>query len=83
MRSILIATFVGAATLAAVPAFAQGVYIGPGGVGIDSGIGHRYDRDDYRDRGYYRDRDAYRRDRFYEGRSAYERDGDRRFRDRD
>ncbi len=71
MRSILAATILGAATLVAVPAFAQGVYVGPGGVGVDTGIGRGYDRGDY-DRGYDRRRDEYRRDRRYEGRSAYE-----------
>ena len=79
MRSIIAATLIGTATLVAAPAFAQGVYIGPGGVGIDSGVrhGYGYGQRDYGDRGYERGRDTYRRDRFYEGRSAYERDGNR------
>ncbi len=79
MRSLLAATLIGTATLVAAPAFAQSVYIGPGGVGVDSGLGrgYGYGHDDYRDRGYDRGRDEYRRNRFYEGRSAYERDGRR------
>ena len=63
------AGLIGAGLLVAAPAFAQGVYIGPGGIGVDTGI-HRY-RDDYyrgRDREYDRDRGP------YEGRSVY-RDG--------
>jgi hypothetical protein len=54
--------FVGAMAMATpAPSLAQGVYIGPGGIGIDTG------RPAYRER-YYRDRDyrgyAYERERF-------------------
>ena len=66
MKSILTATLVAATVSIAAPAFAQGVYFGPGGVGVD--LGHRrdgYDRERYRD-------DYRGRDRNYEGRSAYD-----------
>ena len=71
MKNVLTAALIGSSMMIAAPAFAQGVYVGPGGVGFDSGI-HR-DRDYYRDR----DRDHYRGERSYEGRSVF-RDGDRR-----
>ena len=49
--------------LIATPLAAQGIYVGPGGVGVDPGIRLHRDRD--RDRDYrYRDREGY-----YEGRS--------------
>lgn len=72
---LLLAGLLTASTLAvAAPAMAQGVYIGPNGVGV--GIGHRHYDDYDRDRG-----DYYGRRHFYEGRSAY--DGrDRDYRDR-
>lgn len=45
------------------PAAAQGVYIGPGGVGVDAGPRYRddrdYDRERYRDRERFRGRDRY------------------------
>ncbi len=70
MRHLLMAALIGVGTTAALPVFAQGLYIGPGGVGVDSGIHRGYDRD----RDAYRGRDEYRGRRTYEGRSAYDRD---------
>jgi len=64
MKTSVIALGMGSALAAASPAptLAQGVYIGPGGVGVDVGPPV------YRDRGYYRDRDYYRDDYTYERR---------------
>ena len=76
LKSILTATLVTATVSFAAPAFAQGVYFGQGGVGVD--LGHRH--------GYYdreRDHDDYRRGGYYEGRSAYGDGGPRYYRDRD
>jgi hypothetical protein len=58
-RTLVAVGFVGAMAIAtAAPTLAQGVYIGPGGVGVDTG------RPAYRER-YYRDRSyAYERGRF-------------------
>ena len=69
MKSLVAGTVLIAGLAVAVPAMAQGVYIGPGGVGVDSGYGHRYSRydDDYGRRGY---RDGYERRGYYEGRSV-------------
>ena len=66
MRHVLTAGIIGMGLFMTAPASAQGIYIGPGGVGVDTGI-HRH-RDDYyrdRDRDYGRDRET------YEGRSVY------------
>ena len=65
MRNILACSLIALGmTAVAAPAMAQGVYIGPRGVGVDSGIRHHgYDRDrGYRDndRGYFEGRSAYR-----------------------
>ena len=77
MKSILKVSLIAAAVSMAAPAFAQGVYFGQGGVGVD--LGHRRD---YSDRERYRD--DYRGDRGgYEGRSAYRDGGPRYYRDRD
>ena len=76
LKSILTASLVAATVSFAAPAFAQGVYFGPGGVGVD--LGHH--RDNY-DRERYRD--DYRRGGYYEGRSAYGDGGPRYYRDRD
>jgi hypothetical protein len=58
-RTLLAVGFVGAIALASpAPTLAQGVYIGPGGVGLDTG------RRGWRER-HYRDHDyAYERGRF-------------------
>ena len=58
-RTLLAVGFVGAIALASpAPTLAQGVYIGPGGVGLDTG------RPEWRER-HYRDHDyAYERGRF-------------------
>ena len=60
MRTLLAFGFVGAMAIAApTSSLAQGVYIGPGGVGIDTG------RPSYRERYYRSHRDyAYERGRF-------------------
>ena len=66
MRHVLTAGIIGLGLFVAAPASAQGIYIGPGGVGVDSGL--RRHRDDYyrdRDRDYDRGRET------YEGRSVY------------
>ena len=76
MKYVLTAAVIGMGVIAAAPASAQGVYIGPGGVGVDTGVRRH---DEYR-RDRYRDED-YGERRFDEGRSVY-RDGER-FRDRD
>ena len=76
MRKIMICTMLALGVTAVTPALAQSVYVGPNGVGVDTGIRHHrdYERDRY-DR--YHDRDS------YEGRSVYsDRDyGDRGYRD--
>ena len=73
MKSILAGSLIAMAVAGSTPVLAQGVYLGPNGVGVD--IGGRHHRD--------YDRDGYRYDRGYEGRSAY-RDGEyRRYRDYD
>lgn len=61
MRSILACSLIAVAICGATPVFAQGLYVGPDGVGIDTG---RHYRD------YDRDRDGYRPYRD-EGRSIY------------
>ena len=68
MKIVLASAMLAGGLVGVVPASAQGVYIGPNGVGVDSGFGYGH-------RGYYRDR--YRDDRrydrddgYYEGRSA-------------
>ena len=63
MIKLISGAFVLLGIVAVTPAAAQGVYIGPNGVGVDSGIHPRH-RDN--DRRYYRDRD--------EGRSVYRED---------
>ena len=62
---IALGTLVATPTLTLTSVMAQGIYIGPNGVGVDPGIRHH--RDDDRD-GNYRRHD---RDESYEGRSAY------------
>ena len=80
MRNILACSLIALGmTAVAAPAMAQGVYIGPGGVGVDTGIRHGYDRDrGYRDhdRGYYEGRSVY-RDRDRDGYRSRYRDDDR------
>ena len=76
MKTVLTASLIGASLLIAAPAVAQSLYAGPGGVGLNTGVGPRQDYD----RG--RDRDIYRENRVYEGRSAYDRDGDFPYRNR-
>ena len=71
MKTLIAGTLLLAGIAVAAPAVAQGIYVGPGGVGVDTGLGYGrrgYDRD-YRDDGYRHQRDT------YEGRSAYR--GDR------
>lgn len=68
MKIVLASAALVTGLLGAAPSFAQGVYIGPNGVGVDSGFGYRHrdcDRDGYRD-----DRRHDRRDGYYEGRSV-------------
>ncbi len=68
MKLLLASTVLATGLISAVPTMAQGVYIGPNGVGVDTGLGYRhrdYDRDSYRDYGRYG-----RGDRYYEGRSV-------------
>ncbi len=69
MTKVLYGTLLALALGAAVPAAAQGIYVGPNGVGVDTGA-HRIYRDHDRDNdtNYYRDRDR------HEGRSVYDRD---------
>jgi hypothetical protein len=68
IKTSLIALGTATALAAATPAptLAQGVYIGPGGVGVDVG------RPGWRDRDYYRDdyRDDYRYERRYRDRGC-------------
>jgi hypothetical protein len=68
IKTSLIALGTASALVAATPAptLAQGVYIGPGGVGVDVG------RPGWRDRDYYRDdyRDDYRYERRYRDRDC-------------
>jgi hypothetical protein len=67
MKSILACSLIAMTIVGATPVLAQGVYVGPNGVGVDVGRPHRdWDRDHYRQ---YRDD---------EGRSVY-RDGDNRY----
>lgn len=65
MKTVLTASIIGLGLLSAAPVMAQGVYVGPGGVGVDTGIHpyRGYDRD-WAWRNHHRD--------YYEGRSAYE-----------
>ena len=65
MRKTMAYTLIALGTVLATPVVAQGVYVGPNGVGADTGFRHHHDYD--------RDRDYGRRDRDgnYEGRSAY------------
>ena len=73
MRNILACSLIALGMSAiAAPVMAQGVFIGPNGVGVDTGI-HRHH--DY-DRG-YRDHDR----GYYEGRSVYRDDYRPRYRD--
>ena len=65
MKTFITGTILLAGLAVTAPAMAQGIYIGPGGVGVGTGS-YGYDRG-YRDHG---DRD-YRRDGNYEGRSVY------------
>lgn len=69
MKSLVAGMLLVAGLAVAAPAMAQGVYIGPGGVGVGNGYeyggGHR---DGYEGRGRYRD--GYRRRGNYEGRSV-------------
>jgi hypothetical protein len=62
MKTSLIALGMASAFAVATPVatLAQGVYIGPGGVGVDVGPPR------YRERGYYREDDYYRDDYTYE-----------------
>ena len=68
LKTSLIALGMASALAAATPAptLAQGVYVGPGGVGVDVG------RPGWRDRDYYRDdyRDDYRYERRYRDRGC-------------
>src|SRR2546423_11643641 len=68
IKASLIALGIASALAAATPAptLAQGVYIGPGGVGVDVG------RPGWRERDYYRDdyRDDYTYERRYRGRAC-------------
>ncbi len=65
MKSLLACSLAAGVLLGATPVFAQGVYIGPGGVAVDPGFRHHHDYDRYR-------QDDYRRRHFDEGRSAYQ-----------
>ena len=73
MKSILAGSLIAMMVAGATPVLAQGVYLGPNGVGVDIGR--------HRDRDY--DRDSYRDDRGYEGRSVYRDGGYRHFRNDD
>ena len=80
MKSLVAGTMLVAGLVVAAPAFSQGIYVGPGGVGVDSGFGYgRGHRDVYRDRGY---RDDYGRRGYYEGRSVSRGYGHRDYDDR-
>ncbi len=68
MRKLMTVSLIALVTMAAAPAMAQGIYVGPGGVGVDTGIRHHHDDGDRGDR--YNDRDR----GSNEGRSVY-RDG--------
>lgn len=74
MKKTFAFSMIALGALVATPVMAQGVYVGPGGVGVDTGLRHHRYYDSDRDYG-YRDRGA------FEGRSAY-RDGYRRRSDR-
>jgi hypothetical protein len=74
MTKFLYCAVIAASLGAITPVAAQGVYIGPNGVGVDTGVRPYRDHD----RDYYRDRDRDVR----EGRSAYER-RDHRYDDHD
>ena len=78
MRNIAACSLIALGMVAVTaPAMAQGVYVGPGGIGVDSGIRHGYDRGYDRDREYRHDRD------FREGRSVYRDSYRPRYRDDD
>ena len=62
MKKIVTISALAAGLFSVTPVFAQGVYLGPGGVGVD--VGPRYHRD-------YDRRDDYRRYNEDEGRSVY------------
>ena len=71
MKSILAGSLIALTAVVATPVLAQGVYVGPGGVGVDIGRHRDYDRDNYR------------YERGYEGRSAYRDRGYHHYRDYD
>ncbi len=64
MKAMLACSLAAGVLLGASPVLAQGVYVGPDGVGVDSGLRrhHDYDRHRY---------DDYQRHHYDEGRSVY------------
>jgi hypothetical protein len=65
MNKLIACSLLALGVASVTPALAQGVYVGPNGVGVDTGVRHYRDYDG--DRG-----DRYRDGGYYEGRSSYD-----------